>query len=72
MILKYKTTVKDKNREQWNYIDGIISASTYYDEEHRATVVAITKEDKSTCAIAVYEETFLLNEHGKTIEKVRA
>lgn len=69
MILKYKTTTKDTNEERWNYIDGIVEASTFVKDG--TVCVEITKEDKSCFTLAVYEETFLLNDSGRTIEKVR-
>ena len=69
MILKYKTTTKDTNEERWNYIDGIAEASTFVKDG--TVCVEITKEDKSSFILAVYEEIFLLNDSGRTIEKIR-
>lgn len=75
MILKFRTecihpateTEGEYRQEQWHYIDGITEASTYYDTEHRAVCVRINRDD----VIALYDEAYLLNDAGKTIEKVR-
>lgn len=79
MVLKYRTECRypadDKEgeyvREQWNFIDGFIGASIYYDGSAKATVVELEFESKPCMAIAIYDEAYLLNENGKTIEKVR-
>ena len=80
MVLKYKTdrTHYVGNGEagyivdQWNFIDGIIGANIYYDEDIKTTVASIEFETRSPMSIALHNEAYLLNENGKTIEKVRA
>ena len=52
--------------------DGIIGANVYYDEVNKATVAALEFEFRPPMSIALYDEAYLLNENGKTIEKVRA
>jgi len=79
MVLKYLTKCevnKDEQsgtvfRDQWNYIDGITGASIYYDEAHKATTAALEFADRPPMGIALHYEAYLLNENGKTIEKVR-
>ena len=58
--------------DQWNFVDGIIGASVYYDEGCESTVVVMEFEHRPTMKIAIHGEAYLLNESGKTIEKVRA
>lgn len=79
MVLKYRTECRypadgkegEYGQEQWHFIDGIIGASIYYDQSNKATVVALEFEARPHMEIAVYDEAYLLNENGKTIEKVR-
>lgn len=79
MVLKYRTECRypadDKEgeyaQEQWHFIDGIIGASIYYDQSNKATVAALEFESRPFMKIAIYDEAYLLNENGKTIEKVR-
>ena len=79
MVLKYRTECRypadgkegEYSQEQWHFIDGIIGASIYYDQINKATVVALEFETRPHMKIAVYDEAYLLNENGKTIEKVR-
>ena len=80
MVLKYKTKCTHcfKNGEagytadQWNFVDGIIGAHVYYDEEIKETVAVLEFESRPPISIALNDEAYLLNESGKTIEKVRA
>lgn len=80
MILKFKTmcvcpateTESEYRQEQWHYIDGITEATTYYDAEIRAVCVRITDAHQDGFSvIALHDEAYLLNDAGKTIEKVR-
>lgn len=79
MVLKYRTVCKypadgeegEYGFEQWNFIDGIIGASVYYDKANEATVAALEFDSRPPMKIALYDEAYLLNENGKTIEKVR-
>lgn len=79
MVLKYLTRC-EHNRDgqneavfydQWNYVGGITRASIYYDEANRSTVAELSFDDKTSVAIALHYEAYLLNENGKTIEKIR-
>ena len=79
MVLKYLTRcevcqgeqAEKVFRDQWNFIDGIIDASIYYDEMCKSVVVALEFESRPPMKIAVSYEAYLLNDNGKTIEKVR-
>lgn len=80
MVLKYRTAcnhliggLEPANYvDQWNFVDGIIGASIYYDKEIEATVAALEFESRPPMSIALHDEAYLLNESGHTIEKVRA
>lgn len=79
MVLKYLTNcevcqgqqAEKVFRDQWNFIDGIIGANIYYDEMCESTVVAMEFENRPPMKIAIHCEAYLLNDNGKTIEKVR-
>lgn len=79
MVLKYLTRCEvcpgeqseKVFRDQWNFIGGIICASVYYDEMCKSVVVALEFESRPHMKIAVSYEAYLLNDNGKTIEKVR-
>ena len=80
MILKFRTLCKypvdwtegEYGQEQWHYIDGIAEVSTYYDKERDAVCARITDSNKTGTVIALHDEAYLLNNEGKTIEKVRS
>ena len=74
MILKYFTTCNkgmENERGQWNYIDGITSASTFYDKEHEAMCVHIYNGNECEAIMPVYETAYLLNDMGKTIDCIK-
>lgn len=79
MVLKYKTvciytdpgTKKETAIDKWHFVDGIIGASVYYDESAGSVVVDLEFESRPPMGIAVHDTAYLLNENGKTIEKVR-
>ena len=85
MVLKYLTECKapifkegehekecpQEFRDQWNFIDGIIGASIYFDKGSGTTIAELEFENKPAMGVALYYEAYLLNENGKTIEKVR-
>lgn len=78
MVLKYLTRCEinhaEQNEEvfydQWNFIDGIIGASVYFDEMVESTVVALEFESRDPLKLALSYDAYLLNENGKTIEKL--
>lgn len=80
MVLKYRTSCEIPATEEqpaeyvemWNYVDGIIGASIYYDSAHRETVSTLEFETRPSITLALHDEAYLLNEGGRTIEKVRA
>lgn len=79
MVLKYLTKCEVCHgeqaekvfRDQWNFIDGIIGASLYYDDMCESVVAALEFENRPPMKIAISREAYLLNDNGKTIEKVR-
>lgn len=79
MVLKYLTRHEDNSGnqhkevfyDQWNYIGGIIEASIYWDESVEAPVAALEFESRPPLKLALNYTAYLLNENGKTIEKVR-
>ena len=79
MILKYRTLCKypvdgaegEYGQEQWHFVDGVNEAITFYDREHDAVCVRITDTHQKTVTIALHDEAYLLNDEGKTIEKVK-
>ena len=58
-------------RDQWNFVGGITNASIYYDEGCKSVVAALEFESRLPIRIAVPYEAYLLNDNGKTIERVR-
>jgi hypothetical protein len=79
MVLKYltkcevgsKVPTDNVFRDQWNFVGGITNASIYWDETNNATVAALEFESQPHMKIALYHEAYLLNENGKTIERIR-
>ncbi len=78
MVLKYRTDCRPPanseegvRRDQWNFIDGIIGASVYYDTASQSTVVALEFDSRASMKISLCDEAYLLNENGKTIEKFK-
>jgi hypothetical protein len=80
MVLKYLTNCEVGSneigehvfRDQWNFVGGITNASLYWDEANKATIAALEFESQPPVKIALYHEAYLLNENGKTIEKIRS
>lgn len=58
--------------EEWNYFDNIESASNYFDEEIKMTVVRCRFRDGNLVTIAVPNVAYLMSDTGKTIEKIVA
>jgi hypothetical protein len=80
MVLKYLTHCEVSSneigehvfRDQWNFVGGITHASIYWDEVNEATIAALEFESQAPVKIALCHEAYLLNENGKTIEKIRS
>lgn len=74
MILKFKTTVDkgtENERDQWNYIDGFSSAHTFYNKEEKCVCIAIDDYAvEGQLVLALYDEAYLLNDKGATIERI--
>ena len=79
MVLKYLTRrevhkgeqAEKAFRDEWVFIDGVIGASLYYDDMCESVVAALEFENRPPIKIAISYEAYLLNDNGKTIEKVR-
>lgn len=71
MILK--TLTHDRgNSDVWNWYDGVVSASAYYDEKTGSAVVAVRfKGAEADVIIAITDEAYLCNDEGQTIERLR-
>jgi hypothetical protein len=77
MILKIKDYKKTKKEDGvlcdvWNYFDNITSASNFYDEDCRDTVVRCTFRDGNTVSFSIPYEAYLMSDSGKTIERIYA
>lgn len=76
MILKFRTTV-DKGtpheHDQWNYMDGFSSASTFFDKEEKCVCIQIDDyAQEGSFVMPLYQEAYLLNDNGVTIERICA
>lgn len=56
--------------EEWNYFDNIVSASNYFDEDTKETVVRCQFHDGNCITITVPCVAYLMSDNGKTIEKI--
>lgn len=74
MILKNLDYKQSENcssvYEEWNYLDNITSASVYYDEGSKMTVVRCHFRDDSLVTLAIPNVAYLMSDTGKTIEKI--
>lgn len=76
MILKYRTTRKvdedpNANYDQWNYIDGITDCSVYFDPHPAVNCTCIAfGAGNNHMVLALHDEAYLINENGKTIERI--
>lgn len=63
---------KEQNHvfEEWNYFDNIVSASCYFDEETKMTVVRCLFRDDNVITISIPNVAYLMSDTGKTIEKI--
>ena len=76
MILKIKDYMKSENQnvllDVWNYFDNITSASNFYHEGSKETVVRCTFRDGNTITFDILYEAYLMSDTGKTIERIYA
>ena len=73
MILKYKTIREDGDAiyDIWNYIDGITDCSVFFSNEPDVKCICIEfGKDQSHKILALHDEAYLINDCGKTIEKI--
>ena len=70
MILKYKTTLSG-NRDQWNYIDGISECSVYFNSDPTVNCTCIAfGASHNHMVLALHDEAYLINDNGKTVERI--
>ena len=76
MILKTLDYKQGKNQnsayEEWNYFDNITSASVFYHEDTKMTVVRCSFRDGNIVTFAIPNIAYLMSDTGKTIEKIMA
>lgn len=76
MILKIKDYMKSECEgvllDVWNYFDNITSASNFYHEGSKETVVRCTFRDGNTITFDILYEAYLMSDTGKTIERIFA
>lgn len=76
MILKYKTTRREDygthggNYDVWNFIDNVKACSLYFDPDAKCTCIEIG-EGLNHMVLALHDEAYLINDNGKTIEKIK-
>ena len=58
--------------DEWNYFDNITSASVFFDESCKMTVVRCAFRDGNTITFAIPNVAYLMSDTGKTIEKIMA
>lgn len=74
MILKVRTQDHGEFIDVWNYYDNIKTASIYYEKETKCPCVDMsfnnTTPDYGHIVLAITDLAFLLNDNGKTIERI--
>lgn len=72
MILKYKTTRYEDHvhHDVWNFIDNVKACSLYFDPDAKCTCIEIG-EGLNHMVLALHDEAYLINDNGKTIEKIK-
>lgn len=73
MILKYRTTREGEcsSYDMWNYIDGITNCSVFFDDDPSRECTCIEFGDgQNHTILALHDEAYLINDSGKTIEKI--
>lgn len=72
-MLDYRTSKEHSGvYEEWNYFDNIESASSYYDEEIKMTVVRCRFRDGNVVAFSIPNVAYIMSDTGKTIDKILA
>lgn len=69
MVLKYLTRNEKTGNPEWNYLDNIAYAQTYRDENGTSSIKFRVVGGEIT-AIPIEECAYLLNDNGKTIERL--
>ena len=69
MILKFRT-FKDDSARVWNFVDGIEEAHVIHEKISDEPCIDIRKKDGTTVKYVLYDEAYLLNDYGVTIERL--
>lgn len=69
MIFKQKVCSEER-KNGWMYIDGLKECTTFFDKKNNCMCIDLTA-DKG-CILGIHSEAYLLNDFGKTIEKIHA
>ena len=70
-ILDYRQAEENSGvYEEWNFFDNITSASNYFDDRSKTTVVRCQFRDGSVVTFSVLCVAYLMSDTGKTIEKI--
>jgi len=76
MILKYKTKFETSSDPQatnkvdrWNYIDNVNDCAVFYDQDEGCTMFEYYV-DGCRILLALHGEAYLINDSGKTIDKI--
>lgn len=72
MVFKYKNTMED-GTPCWEYFDNVRSANTFYSDGMKTNCVTLFFDDdaENGMVIPVEYEGYLMNDAGKTIEKIQ-
>jgi hypothetical protein len=76
MILKYRTTREENGAfcDIWNFVDGITDCSVFFDSSPacNCTCIEIYKnQNRDHMILALHDTAYLINDSGKTIEKIK-
>lgn len=71
MVFKYKSALED-GTPCWDYFDNVRSANTFYSDGMKTNCVTLffENDEENGMVIPVTEEGYLMNDSGKTIEKI--
>ena len=70
MLVYRKSETENAAYEEWNYFDNIVSASNYFDENVKSTVVRCMFQNGDSITIDIPNVAYLMSDAGKTIEKI--
>lgn len=71
MVLKFRVFKDDSETRAWHFVDNIEEAEVIYEKINGDPCIHIKKEDGTNMTYVLYDEAYLLNSYGVTIEKLR-